>query len=92
MSTPDSFYDSAYREVVAALISMRKAAGMSQRELAVKLGRPNSFVGRIETGKRRVDVVEYVWICRACGADPVASVAALVERLGRNLRAWTKEQ
>jgi DNA-binding XRE family transcriptional regulator len=49
----------------AKLVAMREAAGLTQRELAAKLGRERSFVSRIELGERRLDVVEFYWVCRA---------------------------
>jgi len=52
------------------LVAVRKAAGLSQRDLADRLKRERSFVARIEQGERRVDVVELLWICQACGANP----------------------
>ena len=49
---------------------MRKAAGLTQRQLAKRLKREHSFVSRIELGERRLDVVEFYWVCRACDQDP----------------------
>ena len=48
---------------------MRQKAGLTQRELAAKLGREHSFVWRIESGERRLDVVEFFWVCQALGQD-----------------------
>ena len=62
------------------LIELRGLAELSQRALAVRLGREHSFVGRIETGDRRVDLVEFFWICRACDADPEKEAARLIRR------------
>ena len=62
-------YD-AFRE---RLVGMRKHAGLTQRGLAARLRREHSFVSRIEQGERRLDVVEFYWVCRACGADPILS-------------------
>ena len=45
---------------------MRKAAGLTQRQLATKMGREQSFVTRIEHGERRLDVVEFVTYAKAC--------------------------
>ena len=56
---------------------------MSQRQLAAKLGRERSFVGRIEVGDRRVDLVEFHWICRACGYDPVEVGTELLEEFAK---------
>ncbi len=36
----------------------RQAAGLTQVEVAAKLGRPQSYVSKCESGERRVDVVE----------------------------------
>ncbi|HLX06846.1 MAG TPA: helix-turn-helix transcriptional regulator [Thermoanaerobaculia bacterium] len=36
----------------------RKAAGMTQEKVAEELGRPQSFVSKVETGERRIDPTE----------------------------------
>jgi transcriptional regulator with XRE-family HTH domain len=65
-----SVFTPAYAVLRQMLVAVRKAAGLSQRDLAKRLGRERSFVARVEQGERRVDVVELLWICQACGADP----------------------
>jgi len=45
--------------------------------LAKRLGRPQSFVAKYEGGERRLDVVEFMTVARAIGADPVALLRAL---------------
>jgi transcriptional regulator with XRE-family HTH domain len=52
------------------MVKARKAAGLTQHELAKRLRRPQSFVAKYEGGERRVDVVEFVEICKAIEADP----------------------
>lgn len=64
------------------LVEMRRGAGLTQRALASKLGREHSFVARVEQGERRLDVVEFLWVCRACGADPVMLIECLVRAGG----------
>jgi len=46
---------------------MRSEAGLSQVALAKRIGRPQSFVSKYETGARRIDVAELFEICAACG-------------------------
>ena len=50
---------SRHRALIAFLTQKRKNAGLSQSELAKALGEYQSFVARMESGQRRVDVVEY---------------------------------
>lgn len=55
----------------ALMVAARKQAGLTQHELARRLKRPQSFVAKYEGGERRIDVVEFVAIVRAIGADPL---------------------
>ena len=52
------------------LVELRRAAGLTQRQLAAKLNRERNLIGRLEVGERRLDVVEFYWICKACGVKP----------------------
>jgi hypothetical protein len=47
-----------HKALIALLIERREAAGMTQTQLAGRLGEYQSFVARLESGQRRVDVVE----------------------------------
>ena len=51
------------------LAALREKAGLTQRQLAEKLRREHSLVGRLELGERRLDVVEFYEICKACGVN-----------------------
>ena len=55
-----------------ALIAARKTAGLTQAELASKLKCHQSFVARVESGERRIDVIELIVLARAMGADASA--------------------
>jgi len=50
---------SRHRALIAFLTAKRHAAGMSQTDLAKALGEYQSFVARMESGQRRVDVIEF---------------------------------
>lgn len=60
-----------HRRIVALLIQARREAGLTQTDLAHRLGQRQSFVSRYEVGKRRLDVTEIIMICRAIGVDPI---------------------
>jgi ribosome-binding protein aMBF1 (putative translation factor) len=61
-----------------ALIAARKAAGLSQEDLAKRLKHHQSLVARIESGERRIDVVELIVLARALETD-AAEILASVE-------------
>lgn len=51
----------------------REESGLTQRRLAEKLRKPYSFVWKVEAGERRIDPIEFVAWCRACGVEPAKS-------------------
>ena len=72
----------------ALMVAARKAAGLTQQALALRLKKPQSFVAKYEGGERRLDVVEFVAISRALGADPLKLLGNLVAGgLGKPARA-----
>lgn len=75
-----SVHSREYAHVLTSLVRMRKRAGLTQRELAEKLDREQSFVWRIEVGERRIDVVEFHWVCRAMGVDAAEEYRNLVRQ------------
>lgn len=78
---PKSVFTDANKAVVEGLIAARKSAGLRQEDLARKLGKPQSFVSRIETGERRLDLVEFYAISKAMGVDPAQLFAQIAKRL-----------
>lgn len=64
----------------AVMVAARKRAGLTQHDLAKRLRRPQSFVAKYETGERRIDVIEFIAIVRAIGADPVRLFKRLLQR------------
>ena len=48
------------------LKEIRNEAGLRQQDIATRLGQPQSFVSRYESGGRRLDVVELREVCQAC--------------------------
>lgn len=62
-----SIHDQRYIEVVALLRKARERSGLTQRDVARLLGRPQSYVSKVETCERRCDYVELLYLCRAIG-------------------------
>lgn len=78
---PKTIFTGAHRHLVDVLIETRKAAGMTQTDLAKKVGKDQTFISLIERGQRRVDVLEFVALAKAMGQDPVEFLAEVVGRL-----------
>ncbi|MGH7923128.1 MAG: helix-turn-helix domain-containing protein [Candidatus Binatus sp.] len=62
-------------------MSARKAAGVTQQDLAIRLRKPQSFVSKYERRERRLDVVEFVKICRFIKVDPCRIILEIERRL-----------
>lgn len=80
---PSPIFGERYASVVAALADARRQAGVTQVELAERLGRPQSYVSKVERRERRVDVVEFVDWVSALGIDPASAFHTLLRDLGR---------
>jgi transcriptional regulator with XRE-family HTH domain len=72
-----SLHSPEHRAFRALMIEAREKAGLTQQVLAKRLGRPQSFVAKYETGERRIDLIEFLSIARTIGTDPVRILRAL---------------
>jgi len=63
------------------IVELRRKAGLNQRQLAARLKRERNLVGRLELGERRLDIVEFYWICKACGANAETAARNLMRKL-----------
>jgi transcriptional regulator with XRE-family HTH domain len=69
-----SIHSPQHQKLRELLIAARKKAGLTQAEVAERLGRPQSFVAKYEGGERRLDVVEFIQVARAVNMDPARTV------------------
>lgn len=75
-----STHSPEYRMLRNALRDLRGAADLSQRELAAKLKVPHSWVAKVESGERRIDLVECYWFAVACGVEPRPALSKLIDQ------------
>ena len=59
----------------------REGLNLSQEELGKKLGRHQPFIARIESGQRRLDVVEFIHMMRIMGVSSVSFLKKLESKI-----------
>lgn len=59
------------------IVDKRKKAGLTQTEVAKRLKRYQSFIATVESGQRRIDVIEFLDLADAIGFDPRDAIKQL---------------
>jgi len=75
-----TIYSKEYQHFLALMIEARTEAGITQIELAKKLKKPQSFVCKYEIGERRLDIIEFLTVCKALKIDAKKILAKLLKR------------
>jgi transcriptional regulator with XRE-family HTH domain len=83
-----SIHDSRYLILRQDLARVRKAAGLTQVEIANRLGVGQSYVSKLERGESYLDVLFLVDWCLACGASPAVVVQKIAELAPPRLNAF----
>jgi transcriptional regulator with XRE-family HTH domain len=78
---PKSVFGGAHNDLVEVLLDARKSSGLTQAELGERVGKDQTFISLIENSQRRVDVLEFIRLCRAMRMDPARIFAVLLERI-----------
>lgn len=73
-----TLHTDGHAAVIALLKGRRLRAGLTQQQVADKLGVPQSFVAKYEGGERRLDVLEFIEAAQALGAEPRKLFAAVL--------------
>lgn len=73
---PSSVHNEAYKALIASLVSARTAAKLTQQAVADRLGKPQSYVAKVEGLERRLDVIEFLTMATAVGLDPMPVIRA----------------
>ena len=79
-----SVFTDEYQAILERLVSTRKEAGVTQQELASRLNRHQSFVSKFERRERRLDVLEFITVCRALGVDAYSIMREVEDSLFRD--------
>src|SRR6185312_17402060 len=71
-----------HKALITALKAARESARITQRELARRLDRAHSFVGKIESGERQLNVLEFCEYADALGADAAVLIREVLKARG----------
>lgn len=74
-------HNGSYEVLYEKLSKLRKGQSITQQELADRLGKPQSFVSKYESGERKVDVIEFIDIVSAMELNPALILSGLIENL-----------
>lgn len=75
----------SYRILLDIVVEERDKVGITQQELASRLGKRQPWVSYVENGIRRLDVLEFCAVMKALGADPEQVFSEFVGRLPDNV-------
>ncbi|MVV48948.1 XRE family transcriptional regulator [Pseudomonas sp. PB120] len=64
-----TIYRPEHAVLLVLLKKFRKAAGLTQVQCSTALGRPQSFMSDVESGTRRLDIVQLRDLCKVLGID-----------------------
>jgi hypothetical protein len=78
-----TIYSEPYAMLLAWLKQGRRMEGVSIRQLADLTKHAKSVIGRIETGERRLDLLEFIQICKVLGLDPHEGFSILCDAVER---------
>ena len=68
-----------HKALISLLVNARVKAGINQVNLADQLGEYQSFVARLESGQRRLDVVEFLRLCELLSIDPREALNDIIQ-------------
>lgn len=74
-----TIHQDRYSRLIGEMVKLRKDKKMTQTQLAQQLGKPQSYVAKIETLERKLDIVEFVDWCNAIGQSPSELLRAQLE-------------
>lgn len=74
-----TIHQDRYGRLIGEMVKLRKDKKVTQTQLAQQLGKPQSYVAKIETLERKLDIVEFVDWCNAIGQSPSELLRAQLE-------------
>jgi transcriptional regulator with XRE-family HTH domain len=72
-----SISNKRHAALASAILTERHRSGLTQAEVAKRLRKVQSTIAQIESGQRRVDVVEFLQIADVLGFDPIEIISEI---------------
>ncbi|MFB6348352.1 helix-turn-helix domain-containing protein [Moraxella sp. ZJ142] len=72
-----TIYQDRYANLINTLVLIRKNRKLTQFQVAQHLGKPQSYIAKIEKRERKLDVLEFIQLCETLEVSP-SEIIALV--------------
>ncbi len=86
-----TIYTNEYRNLLKWLKNQRENKGLTMRDLGNLLKVHHSWIGRIEQGERRLDIMEYARICDKIGCPAGEGLRLVLKNKTCRETAWPQE-
>lgn len=73
-TSPKSIFDKRYKKLIDELVAIRKNKNITQRELANMANVSHCYIGRTEICERRLDLIEFIDLCKVLGLSKQETV------------------
>lgn len=85
---PSSLHTHHYQIFRSLLVSAREKSGLTQVQIATKLGKPQSYISKYERGERRLDFSEFIELADILGVDVVEFIEDYRAKIRENAKSW----
>lgn len=74
-----TIYNHDYQKLIQSLIALRKTQRLTQAQIAEQLGKPQSYIAKIEVCERKLDILEFVALCH-CLNTKASDIIKIIEK------------
>jgi len=76
-----SIYSEQYQLLIKKLRQTRRDQGLTQAAVAERLGKPQSFIAKVENGERKLDVIEFIHLAQLLSLDPAGVIKSMMNEM-----------
>lgn len=75
------FLKADYNKLLELLYQVRMSQGLRQSDVASFMGVPQSFISKIESGERQIDIMTFIQLCESLSIDPIELFTKFIQKL-----------